>query len=126
MHHITSDGWSTKLLVTELSKLYAAYTTGQSSPLNELPIQYADFAVWQRHWLAGEVLEEHLSYWKRQLDGLTTLQLRTDRPRPFVHSFRGERETIYVSNVLTEQLKALSAREGTILLYDVCWPCGRR
>ncbi|HEX7333142.1 MAG TPA: condensation domain-containing protein [Pyrinomonadaceae bacterium] len=112
MQHITSDGWSTKVLVTELSKLYAAYSTGKPSPLNELPIQYADFAVWQRGWLKGEVLEEHLTYWKRQLDGLTTLQLRTDRPRPLVHSFRGERETIYVSNVLTEQVKALSAREG--------------
>lgn len=112
MHHITSDGWSTKLLVTELSKLYAAYSTGQPSPLNELPIQYADFAVWQRQWLKGEVLEAHLSYWKRQLAGLTTLQLRTDRPRPAVNSFRGQREIIFVSNVLTEQLKALSAREG--------------
>jgi hypothetical protein len=112
MHHITSDGWSTKLLITELSKLCAAYSTGQTSPLNELPIQYADFAVWQRNWLKDEVLETHLSYWKQQLTGLTTLQLRTDRPRPVVHSFRGERETIYISDVLTEQLKALSAREG--------------
>jgi hypothetical protein len=112
MHHITSDGWSTNVLVTELSKLYAAYSTGRPSPLSELPIQYADFAVWQRGWLKGEVLEEHLSYWKRQLSGFTTLQLRTDRPRPLVHSFRGEREIIYLSNVLTEQIKALSAREG--------------
>ena len=119
MHHITSDGWSTKLLVTELSKLYAAYSTGQPSPLNELPIQYADFAVWQRSWLAGEVLEEHLSYWKRQLAGWTTLQLRTDRPRPDVPSFRGEREIIFVSDVLTEQLKALSAREGATLFMTL-------
>lgn len=119
MHHITSDGWSTKLLVTELSKLYAAYSTGQSSPLNELPIQYADFAVWQRQWLTGDVLEEHRSYWKRQLDGLTTLQLRTDRERPLVHSFRGERETIYLSNVLTERLKVLSAREGVTLFMTL-------
>jgi hypothetical protein len=112
MHHITSDGWSTKLLVAELSKLYAAYSTGQSSSLAELPIQYADFAVWQRGWLSGEVLEAHLSYWKRQLAGLTTLQLPTDRPRPIAHSFRGERETIFLSNALTAELKALSAREG--------------
>lgn len=115
MHHITSDGWSINLLITELSKLYAAYSTGQSSPLNELPIQYADFAVWQRSWLKDEVLEEQLSYWKRQLTGLTTLQVRTDRPRPAVHSFRGEREVIYLSEVLTEQVKAMSAREGTSL-----------
>lgn len=119
MHHICSDGWSTKLLVAELSKLYAAYSTGRHSQLIELPIQYADFAVWQRNWLAGEVLEEHVSYWKRQLAGLTTLKLRTDRPRPEVPSFRGEREIIFVSDVLTEQLKALSAREGTTLFMTL-------
>src|SRR5262249_55566147 len=70
MHHIVSDGWSTGILIREVGTLYQAYRlgrTGESSPLAELPIQYADFAVWQRNWLQGEVLERQLSYWREQL-----------------------------------------------------------
>jgi acyl carrier protein len=83
MHHIVGDGWSMEILTREVSTLYAAYAAGQESPLPELPIQYADYAVWQRDWLQGEVLEEQLGYWRKQLAGApAVLELPTDRPRP--------------------------------------------
>src|ERR1051326_9231687 len=69
MHHIVSDGWSMSVLVREVAALYEAYSRGEESPLEELPIQYADFAVWQREWLSGEVLEKQLGYWRGQLAG---------------------------------------------------------
>ncbi|HEV2728117.1 MAG TPA: amino acid adenylation domain-containing protein, partial [Solirubrobacterales bacterium] len=80
MHHVVSDGWSMTVLVGELTTLYAAYARGEESPLEELPIQYADYSVWQREWLRGEVLERELSYWRAQLGGAPTLELPTDRP----------------------------------------------
>src|SRR5207244_2161292 len=90
MHHTVTDAWSTGIFVRELTTLYHAYSTGAPSPLEELPIQYADYAVWQRGWLQGEVLEEQLSYWREQLGGeLPVLELPTDRPRPPVQSYRG-------------------------------------
>ena len=70
MHHIVSDGWSMGVMVGELAQLYEAFSKGQESPLAELPIQYADYAVWQREWLQGEVLEQQLEYWQEQLDGV--------------------------------------------------------
>src|SRR5579864_653942 len=84
MHHIVSDGWSIEVLVHELSILYESYSTGKPSPLQELPIQYADFSVWQRDWLPGAVVEEQLAYWKTQLAGVQALALPTDRPRSAV------------------------------------------
>ncbi|HKH48056.1 MAG TPA: amino acid adenylation domain-containing protein, partial [Thermoanaerobaculia bacterium] len=87
MHHIVSDGWSMGILVRELGALYEALAAGRPAPTlaAELPVQYADFAVWQRQWLQGEVLERQLAYWRRQLGGgLPALQLPTDRPRPAV------------------------------------------
>ena len=82
MHHIVSDGWSMGVLHRELSVLYPAFVNGESFPLPELPIQYADYAVWQREWLQGEVLDRQLSYWKKQLKGIPgVLNLPTDRPR---------------------------------------------
>ncbi|HTN83814.1 MAG TPA: condensation domain-containing protein, partial [Sorangium sp.] len=85
MHHIVSDGWSMGVLVRELGALYEAFSRGLPSPLPELPIQYADYAVWQRAWLSGEVLEAQLAYWKKQLSGAPpALELPTDRPRPAV------------------------------------------
>src|SRR4029077_13356825 len=90
MHHIVSDGWSLGVLVKEVAALYEAYAQGHESPLEDLRIQYADFAVWQREWLSGEVLSEQLSYWQEQLrDAPPVLELPTDRPRPAVQSFRG-------------------------------------
>ena len=83
IHHIVSDGWSMGVFVRELAALYEAYVAGRPSPLQELPIQYADFAVWQREWFQGEVLEGQLSYWRQQLAGSPPLlELPTDRPRP--------------------------------------------
>lgn len=91
MHHIVSDGWSLAVILNELSTLYTAYVRGQRSPLPELPIQYADYAVWQRQWLSGEVLNEQLRYWRRRLLGAPPqLQLPTDYPRPPIESFKGE------------------------------------
>src|SRR5215213_237151 len=95
MHHIVSDGWSMSVLVKEVGVLYGAYQRGELSLLPELAIQYADFAVWQREWLRGEVLAEELSYWKQQLaEAPEVLELPTDRPRPRVESFRGGRQAL--------------------------------
>jgi hypothetical protein len=89
VHHIACDGWSIGVFVRELTAIYSAYIAGQPSPLMQLPLQYGDFAVWQREWLQGEVLERQLSYWREQLADLPPLQLPTDRPRPTMQSHRG-------------------------------------
>ena len=102
MHHIISDGWSTGVLVRELVALYEAYRKGEPSPLPDLPVQYADYAEWQRGRLQGEVLEELLAYWRKQLEGApTVLELPTDRPRPAVKSFSGSVERFEVSACAT-------------------------
>jgi amino acid adenylation domain-containing protein len=116
MHHIASDGWSMGIFLRELSALYAAFATGEPSPLPELPIQYADFAIWQRQWLQGEVLEKQLTYWKRQLGGnLPVLELPADRPRPAVQTYRGACFSFVLSKTLSAALKALGRREGVTL-----------
>ena len=112
MHHIISDGWSMGLLVKELSVLYRAFAAGQPSPLPELPIQYSDFASWQREWLKDQVFEQQLSYWKKQLAGLSVLQLPTSRPRPALQSFQGARHTFALSKELSEKIRALGRRQG--------------
>ena len=113
MHHIVSDGWSTGILVRELATLYAAFSVGGSSPLPALPIQYADFAQWQRQWLQGEVLEAQTAYWKEKLAGLPgPLDLPTDHPRPPVQTFRGAHQSSVLPRLLQERIKALSRQEG--------------
>ena len=113
MHHIVSDGWSMGVLIREVGALYRAFIDNEPSPLPELPVQYADFAVWQRRWLAGEVFETHLRYWRRQLGGeLPVLKLPTDKPRPDVQSFRGSSESLQLPMPLVEELNLLSKREG--------------
>jgi amino acid adenylation domain-containing protein len=119
MHHIASDGWSQAIFWQELQALYQAFSAGNPSPLAELPIQYADFAVWQRQWLQGEVLEAQLAYWKQQLAGIPTLQLPTDHPRPAVQSFRGARQPVVFSSTLTQELKVLSRRQGVTLFMTL-------
>ena len=120
MHHVVSDGWAMGLLVREVAALYAAFVGGEQSPLAELEIQYADFAVWQRGWLQGEVLESHLDYWRRQLAGCpTTLALPSDRPRPAAQSFRGAALPLALSAELTEGLKSLSRGEGATLFMTL-------
>ena len=113
MHHIVGDGWSTGIFVQELVRLYTAYCQGQPSPLPELEIQYADFAVWQRQWMQGDVLAAHLDYWKGRMAGAPVLELPTDRPRPSLPSRRGARELLQAPSELRAQLETISRRAGT-------------
>ena len=116
MHHIISDGWSGGILVRELSTLYAVYSQGLPSPLPELPIQYADYARWQRSWLCGDVLNRQLAYWREQLSGApAALELPTDHPRPAVASYQGLKLPFTLDKALTEKLLALARREHTTL-----------
>ena len=109
MHHIISDGWSMGVLFREMIALYGALARGLPSPLAPLPIQYADFAVWQREWLQGDTLQKQLDYWRAKLAGLPTLRLPTDRPRPAAASFRGAYHDWRVSAPLTRAIAALAA-----------------
>jgi amino acid adenylation domain-containing protein len=115
MHHIISDGWSISLFIGEMEKLYSAYSTGRPSPLPDLPIQYADYSYWQRQWLQGKVLEAELAYWRQQLDGISILDLPTDRPRPAVQTFRGVTKSLTLSDSLADGLRVLSKQEGMTL-----------
>ncbi|MBW4611883.1 MAG: amino acid adenylation domain-containing protein [Desmonostoc vinosum HA7617-LM4] len=166
MHHIVCDGWSTGVLIRELTALYQAYSYSYSplptphsplpitpnphsplptphsplptphsplpitptphsplptphSPLTELPIQYADFAIWQRQWLVGEVLKNQLAYWKQQLQDLPVLELPTDRPRPAMQTFRGETRSLLLPQALTQALKACSQKQGVTLFMTL-------
>ncbi|MEA2562177.1 MAG: hypothetical protein QOH06_3681 [Acidobacteriota bacterium] len=113
MHHIVSDGWSLGVLVKEVAALYEAFSHGLASPLASLPVQYADFAVWQRSLLSGPVLADLLAYWTRQLAGMPPLvELPTDRPRPAVQTFRGANLPFAVPLGATAGVQALSMREG--------------
>lgn len=116
MHHIVSDGWSIGVLCRELEVLYAAFLQGGASPLPALEVQYADYAVWQRAWLRGEVLERQLGYWRERLSGApAALDLPTDRMRPAVPSFRGSRVPVVVSSGLLAALVELGRRRGATL-----------
>nr|WP_282445111.1 non-ribosomal peptide synthetase [Pseudomonas sp. W2Jun17] len=116
LHHIVSDGWSMGVLTRELMALYQAFSHGQSDPLPLLPIQYADFAVWQRLWLSGEVLHRQSTYWQQTLAGAPALlTLPTDRPRPAQQDYAGSSVEVRLDERLTAGLKALSQRHGTTL-----------
>ncbi|MEM9218553.1 MAG: amino acid adenylation domain-containing protein [Cyanobacteria bacterium P01_F01_bin.150] len=115
LHHIASDGWSLRVLAQDLSALYEAALLNQPSRLSPLPIQYADFAMWQRQGLQGETLEEQLNYWKTKLQALTPLQLPTDHPRPAVETFNGASAAIELSADLTTQLNQLAQQSGSTL-----------
>jgi len=119
LHHIVTDGWSTQVLMRELSQLYAAYRAGEASPLAPLPVQYADYAVWQRQWLEGAVLARQLAYWREALAELPVLELPTDRRRPVVSSYRGGRVAFVLPAALTSALKALGRREGATLFMTL-------
>jgi len=120
MHHIIADGWSVGVLIRELGILYEAFSQGRPSPLPSLPIQYADFAVWQREWLRGEVLDQQLSYWKDQLAGVPALlALPTDRPRPAVQTYRGAAASVHIPCDLSEALQELSRQEGVTLFMTL-------
>jgi amino acid adenylation domain-containing protein len=116
MHHIVSDGWSMGVLFRELSALYEAYRDGRESPLSELAVQYADYAVWQHEQLAGEVLERQLAYWRERLaDAPALLELPTDHPRPAVQTYRGATVPVALSPELLERLQRLGRNEGATL-----------
>jgi len=118
MHHVISDAWSTGVLIREVATLYSAFVKGEASPLAELPIQYTDFAVWQREWLRGEVLERQLAYWREQLKGAPpVLDFPIDHPRPAVQSYRGALHLFTLPDELTRQLKTLTRRgEATLFM----------
>jgi len=120
MHHIVSDGWSTGILIREMAVLYDAFCSDRPASLPELPIQYADFAHWQRIWLDGEVLDTQLTYWKQQLLGAPALlELPADHPRPAVQTFRGAHQSILLPKTVGDGLKALSRQEGVTLFMTL-------
>jgi acyl carrier protein len=116
MHHIASDGWSVGVFTRELALLYSAFAANQASPLEELPLQYADYAVWQRDALKGEMLDRLVSYWRRQLDGAPgTLRLPLDRPRPAAPSFKGASHRFFIPAKTAELVREICRREGATL-----------
>ncbi|MGQ0634992.1 MAG: amino acid adenylation domain-containing protein [Planctomycetaceae bacterium] len=120
MHHIASDGWSFGILWRELEALYAAFSAGRSSPLPAVPVQYADYAVWQRGWLQGEVLNRQIAYWKECLAGAPAiLELPTDFPRPAVQSYRGTRQKLAIGRELVHRLQGLSRQEDVTLFMTL-------
>src|SRR6185312_9127471 len=113
LHHIATDGWSMGVLMREVAALYDAFSSGLPSPLAELPVQYADYAAWQRGWLAGEVLEAQIAYWKQALRGVPPLlDLPTDRPRPPVQTFRGAHRPAFFPPEVAEPLRQLGRTQG--------------
>ena len=119
VHHIVFDGWSGTILTRELSALYDAFRAGKPSPLSELPIQYPDFAVWERGRLQGEALQEHLAYWESQLAGAGALELPADRPRPTVQGHAGASLALELPGALVEALTVLGRREGATLFMTL-------
>jgi amino acid adenylation domain-containing protein len=120
IHHIIADEWSLGVLLHELATLYSAYAQGQPSPLRELPIQYADFAEWQRAWLEDGVLAEQLDYWQAQLASVpAVLEMPADRPRPKVQTFRGATRPFALAGAVGEGLARLSREEGVTLFMTL-------
>jgi amino acid adenylation domain-containing protein len=116
MHHIISDGWSVGVLVRELAALYEAYSRGEAAALEELPVQYSDYAQWQRQHLSGELLAEQMSYWEQKLGGEgAVLELPTDRPRSAMQSYRGAHHKLELGSDLSRELKRLRRSEGVTM-----------
>ncbi|HXO18600.1 MAG TPA: amino acid adenylation domain-containing protein, partial [Thermoanaerobaculia bacterium] len=116
VHHIVADGWSVGVFWRELESLYVAFAAGRRSPLVELPLQYVDFAIWQREWLTGEVLAAQIGFWRARLEGAPrALPLPTDRPRPPVQSFRGAAERVLWSGEEGTRLRRMGRAEGATL-----------
>jgi NRPS condensation-like uncharacterized protein len=120
MHHIICDGWSLNVIQREMAAMYGAFSEGQTSPLAELQLQYADFAAWQRSWLQGEILEKQVSYWQTQLEGVpNAIAWPTGRPRAQSQSFRGVGSQLTLPAEKLQAIKALSRREGTTLFMTL-------
>src|ERR1044071_2709243 len=118
-HHIASDGWSSGVFSAELGTLYRAYSQGLANPLPPLPIQYADYAVWQRQWLQGEELGKQVAFWKENLRDLPPLELPTNRPRPPIQNHRGARKSLVLPPLLTDRLVALGHQENATLFMTL-------
>jgi amino acid adenylation domain-containing protein len=119
IHHIVSDGWSMSIFFKELTALYTAYVLGMPPALPELPIQYGDFAAWQREQLGGEAMEAELRYWRERLADVPVLQLPTDRPRPIIQTSHGAYHLLRLSRPLTDSLKQLSKHERATLFMTL-------
>ncbi|MEV6868896.1 amino acid adenylation domain-containing protein, partial [Streptosporangium subroseum] len=119
LHHIVADEWSAEVLRRELAALYGAFSRGEPSPLAPLAVQYADFAVWQRDWLRGEVLEGQLGYWRGRLEGAQVLELPTDRPRPAVRSTAGAAIEFEISERTVTGLRELSRQSGATMFMTL-------
>jgi amino acid adenylation domain-containing protein/non-ribosomal peptide synthase protein (TIGR01720 family) len=115
IHHIISDGWSMRLFFRELVTFYQSLLTGRPASLSKLTLQYADFAVWQRDWLKGEVLDRQLDYWRQQLEGVPFLRLPLDRPRPTIKSYGGARLPVHLPDELVRPLRSLCQSEGVTM-----------
>lgn len=115
LHHLVSDAWSRGVFNQELTALYDAFAAGRPSPLSAPPLQYADFAIWQREWLQGAVLERQLQYWKQRLAGVPVLDLPFDHPRPAVETHRGTRAAFKLPQQLSASLATLGRQEGVTL-----------
>jgi amino acid adenylation domain-containing protein len=114
-HHIVADGWSLEVLKREMSELYAAFSAGRPSPLPPLPIQYADFAYWQRQWLSGDRLRAQLDYWRGQLDGVEQLDFPTDRVRPVQANYRGDYVPLVLTPEVSGRMRALAKDQNATL-----------
>ncbi|NEQ08205.1 MAG: amino acid adenylation domain-containing protein, partial [Moorea sp. SIO4E2] len=120
LHHIVSDGWSMELLLQELSTLYTAFVAGQPSPLKPLPIQYVDYAAWQRQWLEEHVIEKQADYWKGQLANVCSpIDLPTDRPRASVQSFRGGQFHFQLDTAVSQKLRTLGRGTNSTLFMTL-------
>ena len=120
IHHIAADDWSLGVLNRELSAHYRAIVTNSSPELPELPVQYADFTIWQHQWLTNQVLERQLNYWKEQLAGAPPLlELPTDRLRPAIQTFRGGTEPFQLDRKLTSALRQISQESGSTLFMTL-------
>src|SRR5262249_49797371 len=118
-HHIVADWWSIGIFLRELATLYVSVLQGRPSPLPELAIQYADFAVYQRRRLQGEILETQLSYWRRRLAGAPGLELQTDRPRPAVQTYSGQTYSFALPKAALDSLKQFGNDEGATLFMTL-------
>ena len=120
MHHIISDGWSTGILIKELTTLYTAFSKKEPSPLPELALQYADYSLWQRQWLTEQTRETQLQYWSNQLQNAPqTLQLPTDHTRPSIQTHRGRNHTVTINQQTTQQIQKLSGQTGTTIFMTL-------
>ncbi len=119
LHHISSDGWSIPLFVNELEANYEQLVSGKEATLAELPIQYADYSIWQREYLSGEVLDNKMAYWKNKLEDLKPLELPVDYTRPAIQSLDGSMHQFMIDGVLQEKLKEVSQESGATLFMTL-------